>query len=153
MVEITNLTPDFWTDVWYVTDPETTITNFDGFVNGEQAFKIDSFGANTPLFFESLAGDGVFEPGERWTFLIDDYFNTLAIPPSLMDSFGVPSGSVSSGSIIAIHEEPPIGGTSIPIDTTALLVAGAQTISPWLILGVLSLVGIGLAVFTLKRSR
>jgi len=46
----------------------------------------------------------------------------------------------------------PIGGTSIPIDTTALLVAGAQTISPWLILGVLSAVGIGLAVFTLKRN-
>jgi len=46
----------------------------------------------------------------------------------------------------------PIGGTSIPIDTTALLVAGAQTISPWLILGVLSIIGIGLAVFTLKRN-
>jgi len=49
--------------------------------------------------------------------------------------------------------QAPVGGTIIPIDTTALLVAGAQTISPWLILGVLSLVGIGLAVFTLKRSR
>jgi len=46
-----------------------------------------------------------------------------------------------------------IGGTSIPIDTTALLVAGAQTTTPWLILGVLSAVGIGIAVFTLKRSR
>jgi len=46
-----------------------------------------------------------------------------------------------------------VGGTSIPIDSTALLVAGAQTISPWLILGVLSVVGIGLAVFTIKRSR
>jgi len=45
-----------------------------------------------------------------------------------------------------------IGGISIPIDTTALLVAGAQTISPWLILGVVSAVGIGLAVFTLKRN-
>jgi len=46
-----------------------------------------------------------------------------------------------------------VGGTFLPIDTTALLVAGAQTISPWLILGVLSAVGIGIAVFTLKRSR
>ena len=50
-------------------------------------------------------------------------------------------------------QQIPIGGTSIPIDTTALLVAGAQTISHWLILGVLSAVGIGLAVFTIKRSR
>jgi len=53
--------------------------------------------------------------------------------------------------------DPPtaqaIGGTSIPIDTTALLVAGAQTMTPWLILVVISAVGIGLAVFTLKRSR
>jgi len=46
-----------------------------------------------------------------------------------------------------------IGGTLIPIDTTALLVAGAQIISPWLILGVIAAVGIGLAVFTLKRNR
>jgi len=46
---------------------------------------------------------------------------------------------------------PPVGGTIIPIDTTALLVAGSQTISPWLILGILSAVGIGLAIFTIKR--
>jgi len=49
--------------------------------------------------------------------------------------------------------EGAVGGTSIPVDTTALLVAGAYTMTPWLILGVLSAVGIGLAVFTLKRSR
>ena len=48
---------------------------------------------------------------------------------------------------------PAIGGIPIPIDTTALLVAGAQTMTPWLILVVISAVGIGLAVFTLKRSR
>jgi len=48
---------------------------------------------------------------------------------------------------------PPIGGISIPIDTTALLVAGVHTMTPWLILVVISAVGIGLAVFTLKRSR
>jgi len=46
-----------------------------------------------------------------------------------------------------------IGGTILPINTTALLVAGAQTMTPWLILGILSAVGIGLAVFTLKRNR
>ena len=46
-----------------------------------------------------------------------------------------------------------VGGHLISIDTTALLVAGAYTMTPWLILGILSAVGIGLAVFTLKRSR
>ena len=45
----------------------------------------------------------------------------------------------------------PIGGTLIPIDTTALLVAGAQTMTPWLILGVVAAVGVGFAVFTIKR--
>jgi len=44
-----------------------------------------------------------------------------------------------------------VGGTYLPIDSTALLLAGAQSISMWMLLGVLSLVGIGLAVFTLKR--
>jgi len=43
-----------------------------------------------------------------------------------------------------------VGGTSIPIDTTALLVAGSQTMSPWLILGGLSVIGIGFVIFTLK---
>jgi len=51
-----------------------------------------------------------------------------------------------------VLEDVPVGGTILPIDTTALLVAGAQTISPWLILGVLAAVGIGIAVFTIKRS-
>jgi len=49
--------------------------------------------------------------------------------------------------------EIPVGGTALPIDTTALLVAGAQTTTPWLILGVIAAVGIGLAVFTLKRNK
>jgi len=46
-----------------------------------------------------------------------------------------------------------IGGTLIPIDTTALLVAGVQSISMWMIPILVAAVGIGLAVFTLKRSR
>jgi len=52
-----------------------------------------------------------------------------------------------------LEQQTVVGGTALPIDTTSLLVAGAQTTTPWLILGVLSAVGIGLAVFTLKRSR
>jgi len=55
--------------------------------------------------------------------------------------------------VFKLELDLPVGGTIIPIDTTALLVAGAQTISPWLILGVIIPVGIGLAVFTIKRSR
>jgi len=47
----------------------------------------------------------------------------------------------------------PVGGTLIPIDTTALLLAGVQSISMWMIPILVSAVGIGIAVFTLKRSR
>ena len=60
-------------------------------------------------------------------------------------------GSFVDPAGVAIAPHIAVGGTVLPIDTTALLVAGAQTISPWLILGVLSAVGIGLTVFTLKR--
>jgi len=55
-----------------------------------------------------------------------------------------------------VSSEPcdvPVGGTFLPIDTTALLVAGAYTTASWMIPILVSAVGIGLAVFTLKRSR
>jgi len=66
--------------------------------------------------------------------------------------------TLESPTILTSSENPwsvqiPVGGTALPIDTTALLLAGVQSISMWMILGVLSAVGIGLAVFTLKRSR
>jgi len=45
-----------------------------------------------------------------------------------------------------------IGGTSIPIDTTALLLAGFNTNSIWMIPTVLGLVGAGIVLFKLKRK-
>ena len=132
---------------------------------GLHTFRIDNEacdpgGVNHPLFSESITANCIFEPGETWAFIIDG-FTTVGGPPgpaTALGSIGVPSPeifgplAISTGSIIALHDEgPAVGGTSIPIDTTALLVAGAQTISPWLILGVLSAVGIGLAVITLRK--
>jgi len=157
LMEITNTVspPRAFTDVWYVANAGTTIANFDGFVDGGSgplpAFRIDSTGINLSLISESATFDGIFEPGETWNFVIDDY--AAALSPSSIGSLGVPdSDAVASASIIAIADEgPPVGGTSIPLDTTALLVAGAQTTTPWLILGVLSAVGIGLAVITLRK--
>jgi len=71
--------------------------------------------------------------------------------------FAQDSGFNNSGpetlTVTVVAPQVAIGGTILPIDTTALLVAGAQTMTPWLILGVLSAVGVGFAVFTLKRSR
>jgi len=155
IVEITNLSGVSWPNVYYVGDAETFFSNVDGLINFHPAFRIDAVGINTPLIFESIAPDGIWGVGETWRFVIQDYSSFG--PASAIDSVGIPplsSGfSGSTGSIIAFADEGSVGGTILPIDTTALLVAGAQTTTPWLILGVISAVGIGLAVFTLKRSR
>ena len=105
LVSITNQTKTAWTNVWYVADPETTLTNDDGWINGGLAFKIDNFGLNKPLVFESMGQNLIFEPGERWDFIIQDYSNLLGLVPSALASVGVPSPGepiLSSGSIIAI---------------------------------------------------
>jgi len=105
LITTTNMTAFDFVEVWYVADPETVLTNADGIVNGEQAFRIDSVGLNTPLISESMTPDGVFEAGETWDFIIDDYFNTLGIgADAFFSPGGVGGGSPggpSSGSIIA----------------------------------------------------
>ena len=115
IVEIKNLTTTFWAELWYVADPETTITNVDGTVNGELAFRIDAGGSNLPLVFESITVNGIFEPTEVWRFILQDFSNTLAISPFFIGSIGVPSPgagvgatgpSASSGSIIAVAALP-----------------------------------------------
>lgn len=118
LVKMTNMTNNFWggyyygqkMPVYYIADPETTLTNYDGIINGCLAFIIDSIGINTPLIFESMTQDNVFEPGETWIFIIQDYVNTLNLAPSAFASFGVGMGSgndrISSGSIMSNIPEP-----------------------------------------------
>jgi len=48
-------------------------------------------------------------------------------------------------------DDPPIGGTFIPLDTTALLLAGAQSVSMWMIPVVVA--GIAIGVFVVKRRK
>lgn len=111
LVIMTNITfpPRAFSDVWYVKDFETSFSNVDGMAatpgfTMEDAFKIDAIGINTPLIAESFVVNGIFEPGETWEFIIQDYDNTLLLPPSAFDSIGVPStlSPPSSGSIIAL---------------------------------------------------
>ena len=108
VVGIINLTSITWTNVWYVADLQAggppPIANDDGWVNGALAFKIDNIGLNTPLVFESLIPNNIFEPGEVWEFVIQDYVNLNGLAPSAFFTVGVPSGpdQISSGSIIAI---------------------------------------------------
>jgi len=114
-VQILNATNTPFPEVYYVADPETFLTNADGWIGnldplgqpeGDEclAFRIDHDGVNRPLTFESAAWDNVFEPGEVWNFIIQDYFNQFGGPPIALDSMGVaghsPPFPPSTGSII-----------------------------------------------------
>ena len=110
-VTMTNLTTRDFADVWYVADLDTGLTNFDGTVNLGHAFKIDTLGFNRPLITESFFPlNDIFEAGETWHFVIQDYTNGLGLPASLLSSVGVGVGSLgltSTGSIVAIPVPEP----------------------------------------------
>lgn len=123
VVDMRNLTGKTFDQVWYVANPDTDISNFDGIANdigsplGHEAFRIDNAisdpnGSHHPLIFESGPADGRWQPGETWQFVLQDYFNTLGLAPSAIDSIGVGDASPlagvvpSSGSIVAIVPEP-----------------------------------------------
>jgi hypothetical protein len=115
-IRIVNLSGLFWQDMHYVADintattPGTSISNEDGIVNGGQAFRIDTVGVNTPLQFESITANGIFEPGEVWDFIIDDYMHVTGSPATPFDSIGVggfSAGLPSTGSIIATEVPEP----------------------------------------------
>ena len=66
--------------------------------------RIDWVGVNTPLVYESMVVDNVFQAGETWEFIIQDYTNQLGGPPTPFDSVGIAGLSggwpPSTGSII-----------------------------------------------------
>jgi hypothetical protein len=111
-VAISNMTSLTFDALWYVADPETSLTNYDGTVNGMPAFQIDAVGNNTPLVYEDTV-DGLFSPNETWIFVIQDYASTCFNPPSLFGTIGVGTssgcGGLSSGSIIATPEPGTLG--------------------------------------------
>ena len=127
LVTMTNLSPQDWLDVHYVADYDpdpppggfpaqwVTVSNFDGWIgNGpgdlSQAFRIDNVGPwNFPLVSESMAPDLIFQSGEVWEFILQDW----AVAPGVVGSVGPtpfgsigiagasPNASLSTGSIIA----------------------------------------------------
>jgi len=117
ILSITNSTNRTFSDLWYVADPETSISNVDGEINSNPAFKIDgtvTTGQNNPLVSESFASDEYFTPGETWMFILDGYSNIVSAPASELGSAGVGFDSaepgltipLSSGSIVALVPEP-----------------------------------------------
>ncbi|MEM8680615.1 MAG: hypothetical protein AAGF97_14805, partial [Planctomycetota bacterium] len=117
IVVMTNLTERSWTDLFYVGDPGTVFSNVDGFadagVNPQLtglAFRIDSEGENRPLVFESMAADNVFQPGEEWRFVVQDYSSPWG-PADAFFSVGFADASLNSvgqsaASIVHFVPEP-----------------------------------------------
>ena len=119
LVGITNGTNIAFSDMHYVADPPTTYSNFDGFINGQRAVRIDSFGINAPLIFESGIANDIFEPGETWQFILNDWDTTAGGAPEDLGSIGVPSSlglGLSTGNIIGLPvPEPGMIGLMLPM--------------------------------------
>lgn len=126
VIDIRNTSGIAWHEVWYVADQETTISNYDGEADDiiaaalNEAFRIDNDvsdpgGSHHPLISESMTLDGIWEIGESWQFVLQDYTNSLGLPPEAITSIGVGSASASpsggsiasSGSIIAVTIPEP----------------------------------------------
>lgn len=117
LVDMRNLTGLYWQDLFYVADPETSFSNFDGMAMSyaapgviTPAFRIDPFGMNKNLVSETMTADNIFEPGEAWQFIIQDYSNAAGLPPSFgsLDFSGASSGDpISSGSIVQFPVPTP----------------------------------------------
>lgn len=117
LLEITNLSGTEWQDLFYVADPGTTFSNVDGFgfsaaapgALGEAA-KIDIAGVNRVLIFESMSTDGVFEVGETWGLILQDWSNAAGFGAADMGSLDFAGASaadfLSTGSIVAARPIP-----------------------------------------------
>ena len=94
------------------------------------------------ILFEAKVGQGyIFDQTE-----VGDPFQ---LTENMVDYF--PTGGLTPNFPMKITALLPIGGTLIPLDTTALLLAGAQTFS-WMIPVLLSGIGIGLVLVSRKSE-
>ncbi|MBK7404342.1 MAG: PEP-CTERM sorting domain-containing protein [Phycisphaerales bacterium] len=132
LVTIRNLTGKSWTDLFYVADPQTTLSNMDGMAESSLAiggftpsFRIDSIGMNQNLVFESISADGIFQPNEQWGFIIQDYTNGLGRGAHEMDAldfaFGTFGGPDSSGSIVQFNVPAPGSAALLGLGALAIV--------------------------------
>jgi len=128
LVVMTNLTDRALTDLFYVADVtpgagglgNTTFSNIDGLAGqtpplmpfAAPAFRIDSIGANRPLIFESIAANNIFEPGETWHFIVQDYANDLGLAADAFFSVGFAAGSPGGPSSASVVRFVPTPGAA-----------------------------------------
>lgn len=127
-LDITNtvIPPVAFTDLWYVASHDTTFSNHEMLVENQQAMKIDSLGPHQPLVFESANANNIFEPGETWSFILDDWRNNLGFLPSQLNTPGMVGflDTASSGSIIAIPEPGTCRGIGMAVLGLAVIRRG-----------------------------
>jgi len=85
--------------------------------------------------------------GDRFGVSVAVFGDTTVVGASLNDDAGNDSGSAYVYFVLSA----PVGGTILPIDTTALLLASVQSISMWMIPVVAA--GIVIGVFVIKRRK
>lgn len=125
VLSITNQTTLSFTDLHYVSDFGSGFTNFDGVINGFEAVRLDNVGVNRPLISE-VGGvlPLVFEPGETWRVILDDWSTGSGLTAADLGSIGIPSGvlpDISSGSIVAIPVPEPASASLVAVIASALL--------------------------------
>ena len=123
VVLMTNLTGRALDNLWYVGDVGTSFTNADGVAEGAGspgqpglAFRIDDVGVNRPLLLETMTSDGIFEPGETWSFIVQDYQSPLGLPADSFLSIGLAGDSsaiVQSSSASIVRMVPTPGSASL----------------------------------------
>ncbi len=126
LVEITNLQPFSLYNVHYTCNPGTGFSNIDGTINGLIAFKLDYAGVNIPLVFESMTPDAIFETGETWRFIVDDYASGVG-PPDGFFGIGVPDGAGPPSSVNLVADLVPEPGSMGLLALGALAIAGRRS--------------------------
>ncbi len=94
----------------------------------------------TPVEIIDSAGDGVGNPLDGAVGIATDSWGNVFV------------SGFSSDNAFKLVVDDVVGATLIPIDTTALLVAGFNANSIWMIPTVLGLAGAGIAIYKLKRK-
>ena len=124
LVTITNMSGIDWKCMTYVADPETSITNDDTFlVNGQEAFYIDDSGLNQPLLSESIEDNNIFEAGETWEFIVQEFFNSSGVGVGVFESWDqfTPQGLVGNQSVGSILSSGSIIAEPVPEPATLCL--------------------------------
>jgi hypothetical protein len=104
-------------------------------VNGRYAVSSTRW-ASTAAIAESIAFDGIFSPGETWSFVLASFDEVCGFSVTLLGSIGV-----------ATQPPNPCDGHSPPDGSTGSIIATVPEPST------LGLVGLGLCAFAVVRRR